>query len=309
MIMQSCKTDIALASDNQYAPWLGILIMSIIRRSHDKQIRFHIIDGGISEANRKKIAALSDSQHIEFYWYQPDDNHYQGLPIERYGLASYYRMSLGSLLPLWVSRVIYLDCDMLATRDIATLYQHDLNQHIIGAVEDISAPRLELGFAPHEYFNSGSLVIDLTRWREEKIEQQLFSTMRTHADSIKYPDQDALNIVFRSRWQRLPLEWNFQPGIWRRSEKKQYGPAGTTSSDYQSALRNPAIIHFLARRKPWRYGCIHPLKKVYLAYLKQSPWAELHPRPASLKDVANYYSGIDKLFKQHKRWLQMKRFL
>ncbi|WP_268246947.1 glycosyltransferase family 8 protein [Kushneria pakistanensis] len=298
-----------MASDNKYAPWLGILIMSIINKSHDKQLRFHIIDGGISETNRNKITSLSDSQSIEFCWYQPDANRYEGLPIERYGLASYYRMSLGTILPSDISRVIYLDCDMMATRDIATLYQKDLGHHIIGAVEDISAPRLELGFAPHEYFNSGSIVMDLTRWREEGIEQQLFSVMQTHAGNIKYPDQDALNIVFQSRWQRLPLEWNFQPGIWRRSEKKQYGPVGTTSSDYKKALKNPAIIHFLARRKPWRYGCIHPLKKVYLDYLKQSPWADLYPEPGSLKDVLKYYSGIDKLFKQQKRWLQMKRFL
>lgn len=221
-----------------------------------------------------------------------------------HGMASYYRMSLGSILPLSASRVVYLDCDMMATKDIANLYQQDPGPHIIGAVEDISAPRLESGFAPHEYFNSGSLVIDLAKWRDAEIEKQLFSTMQTHAGRIKYPDQDALNIVFRSRWQRLPLEWNFQPGMWRRAEKKQYGPEGTTRADYERALGNPAIIHFLARRKPWIYGCIHPLKNVYFEYLKQSPWASLYPRPGSKKEVIRYYSGIDKLFKQQKHWLQ-----
>lgn len=307
--MYSADTNIVMASDDKYAPWLGILIKSIIYRNKSKQIRFHIIDGGISDLNRDRINALSTHKTISFHWYHPDNDRYQTFPVLRYGLASYYRMSIGSLLPDEISRVIYLDCDMMATRDIAELYGQHLGAHIIGAVEDISAPRLELGFNPHEYFNSGTLLIDLDRWRKEGVEQKLFDAMDSYADSIKYPDQDALNLVFRSRWQRLPLEWNFQPGIWRRWEKKQFGLEGTTSADYARALKNPAIIHFLARRKPWIYGCIHPLKKVYLDLLKQSPWASLYPRPGALKEIVRHYSSLDKLFKQQKRWLQMKKFL
>ena len=300
--------NIVMAADNNYSPWMGILIMSIIKNTPCK-VYFHIIDGGITEQNRKRIEFLGSSSTTQFNWYRPDHNNYTGFPIKRYGIATYYRLSMASILPESLETIIYLDCDMLAVDDLPVLANILDDGQVLAAVEDISAPRTEIGFEQHEYFNAGTLVIDMKLWRKNDYEEKLLKLMQERGDELKYLDQDALNIVFRNQWQKIPLQWNFQPGIWRRAEKKQYGPEGTTRADYEHALKNPAIIHFLARRKPWIYGCIHPLKKVYLEYLKQSPWSELYPRPNSPREVVQYYSGIDKLFKQQKRWLQMKKFL
>jgi len=94
------------------------------------------------------------------------------------------------------------------------------------------------------YFNSGVLLIDCIKWRNEEIVGILLETAKEYANQVLYGDQCILNMVLREK-------------------AKYYGFAENTQVKYienikqQCAVKSvnlekqPIIIHYTAECKPW----------------------------------------------------------
>jgi lipopolysaccharide biosynthesis glycosyltransferase len=87
------------------------------------------------------------------------------------------------------------------------------------------------------YFNAGVLLIDLDRWRHERISERALEFLEKHP-TTPYADQDALNVACDGRWKHLDHKWNFQAHDSQRFERTE------------KRLR-PAILHFVMAAKPW----------------------------------------------------------
>jgi lipopolysaccharide biosynthesis glycosyltransferase len=87
-----------------------------------------------------------------------------------------------------------------------------------------------IDFKDH-FFNSGVMMIDLDRWRSERVSEMVFEYCKESALPAII-DQTALNVVIRDRYVRVGPEWNF---CW--------------NSDVETCPP-PRIIHFLYD-KPW----------------------------------------------------------
>lgn len=189
---------------------------------------------------------------------------------------AYARVLLPYLIPGDVSKVLYLDSDLVVRDDLAELWDTDLGDKALFAVRDriasVSAPRglanyRELGI-PHDakYFNSGLLLVSLARWRERKISERIFSYLRTNRAIIKMEDQEGLNAVLFDDWGELPFRWNWQiPWRLHRSGKKkmEWVPDESTKS----------IIHFTTAEKPWLPACDVEEKQYFFWYLDRTEWA------------------------------------
>ena len=99
-------------------------------------------------------------------------------------------------------------------------------------------PGLEKMPRVRDYFNAGVLLIDLDRWRKERISEKALEYLAQHLQS-PYADQDALNFACDGLWKRLDPRWNFQPFY----EKRKI-------ADMDSKER-PGIVHFVTQAKPW----------------------------------------------------------
>lgn len=262
--MHPDRLNVVLASDDNYALWMGMVIFSSLAKSRFKEkICFYVIDGGITEYKKNLIESMVAKYRSSVCWVLPDAAYFQGLPIKRYGLATYYRLALGKLLPDHVEKVIYLDCDLLVADDLKDLWDHDLKGHILGAVENLGISSPSLSFDRKDYFNAGVLLIDMFQWRERKMDDKLIEVMKNAGDEYHYLDQDALNTVFKNSWSRIGLRWNMQPSIWAKLEKSRCNITGYHQGEYMSALERPGVIHFLAKSKPWQYTVFHPYKGTY----------------------------------------------
>ncbi len=123
---------------------------------------------------------------------------------------------------------MYLDADILVLDDLESLWETDLEGAVVGAVLDGLDPKLKHGDPGFEevprvqdYFNSGVLLIDLGRWREERISERALELLINHPQSL-FSDQDALNIVCDGRWKKLDPRWNFQD-YYEKKENLGYG--------------------------------------------------------------------------------------
>ncbi|MDR2526628.1 MAG: hypothetical protein LBC92_02005, partial [Rickettsiales bacterium] len=113
-----------------------------------------------------------------------------------------------------INKAIYLDVDICLYDDISKLYYEDLNNCCIGACSDIGIKKFGNRGLPiskeHVYMNSGVILIDCEKWREEKITQKIIDIGKKYGNKLRFPDQDALNIVFNNNnYKLLPQRYNF----------------------------------------------------------------------------------------------------
>lgn len=282
---------LAIAFDIGYVRPVYVLLASIFTNNRDCQIQLHAIATEVPEAEKAKIQAYARQQGGDMHFYTVGPEVTQGFPVpgpdepEAYiTIAAYYRLFLPHLLPQSIKRLLYLDIDILVVGSLLTMYQTPMGDTAVGAVMEIEVPlRDEIGITRLEdYFNSGVLLMALPQWRTQHITEKALEVIRnTPATTLKYHDQDALNVVFQGAWHRLDSRYNLM---------KAYIPHDLARRDYQRFLADKVIIHYNGRNKPWHRACENKLRFLYPQYLRQSPVArfgQFLPKPLSRQTMAS----------------------
>jgi lipopolysaccharide biosynthesis glycosyltransferase len=273
-------------SDQEFAMPLAVLLCSAAANiSPPWRVRMCVIDGGIAPATLDHLARTADrigNARLEIFKPDPDSQH--DLRIDGPANQScYLRLLMGTVLPPDIEKVIYLDCDMIVESDLTQLWRQNLGNSILLAVRDFGYPTLKQGLpdtvdvlgcnADSPYFNSGLMVVNLKRWREERVAQRVLEYTRRHIDTVRFDDQDGLNAVLWNRWKPIDVAWNVQVGAltylrtvapWEDSDEL------VVRGD--ELLAHPRILHFIGRHKPWHGGRYRPVRGRFLRYLRQSRW-------------------------------------
>ncbi|XGV96962.1 MAG: glycosyltransferase family 8 protein [Leptolyngbya sp. BL-A-14] len=274
---------IACSADEHYAMPLAVMLYSLQAnlKNKQKQLEVYVLDGGIRPLTKQKVVQSLNTDHLRIHWLQPDTTLLQDLALTRYlTIAAYYRLLLPDVLPHHVEKVIYLDCDMVVRGDLEALWQIDVGDHYVLAVQDDNQLTVSmaiglrnyqtLGINPDQkYFNSGLLVINLQKWRENHLGRKVLAFSQQNRDFVQDADQDGLNAVIAGQWGQLDPRWNQLPRI--------YTYTAWYDSPYDevsfTALRDaPYVIHYTNAPKPWQHGCQHPYTPLFLNYLDQTAW-------------------------------------
>lgn len=296
---------VAACCDDNYIPYAAVMMLSAIRATPDTEIHFHLVNSGITEANLERLRTVIQQSGAKVSVYTPDDSLYHGLPTHRYGPAVYQRINLPEYLPDSLSRVLYIDSDTLVLENLDGLWQTDLKGNPVAAVENYSPKACkDINIGRQEYFNSGVLLIDMDKWRQESLHIQVNDFARDHAAGLQFVDQCSLNAVLRGRWTRLDARWNQQSDIYKTMTKYAEG-AGYSSEELKEAFSAPGIVHFTGKKKPWKVYCFHPFKTLYRSILKQTPWRDRRAPDDSLGTRLRYYCSIRKLWKCYRRKSQV----
>jgi len=279
---------IACAADDAFAMPLTVMVCSLLSNlDKQRQILLFVIDGGLANFRKQKIAKSFDSKNISIKWVSPEHYSFSKLKISGHiQPAAYFRILLPQLLPNSIKKVIYLDGDLLVLGDIVQLWDLDITDTFLLAVQDmgepyVSSPRAlnnfeELGIpADYRYFNSGVMVINLDHWRAERISLLALNYLEKNKAIIRWWDQDALNAVLAGRWSELDPRWNQIPHIF---EYPSWEESPFDKETYYRIITNPFIIHFATSSKPWHYDCKHPAKKTFFEYLDKTAWSGWRPK-------------------------------
>lgn len=212
--MSDC-VHIVVTVDDKYSKYALVFMHSICARTQ-RTVLFHYIDGGLSSDARNRIAnAGVRIKNASVRFVSIDDERLRGFPVNGRLLVSvYYRLLLGTALPD-LDKVLYLDVDISARGDIGELYDVDLGDKIVAAVEDGGPSpfiaRLKRNMeipVVAKYFNAGMLLISLNKWRQAHIEERVFNVVKEYKDRIFCNDQDVLNKVFSGDVLWLPRRFN-----------------------------------------------------------------------------------------------------
>jgi lipopolysaccharide biosynthesis glycosyltransferase len=267
---------IIAASDDRYVPHLGVMLISLCENTRSRnRIHIYIIDGGISPVNKEKLLRIAEKYQVSFCFLTINISEFEGLVVSSYWtIVTYYRLVIPDLLDSSIDKVLYLDCDLIITDDIAHLWDIDISSWYLGAVISVGVEngeylrdwkyRLNIP-SGNKYFNSGVMLINLNLWRKEKIHRKIIDFIIKNPEKILAADQDGLNAFLYDKWLPLPVRWNRQT-ILHKIILTNKDP------EYIEAINNPGIIHFTDRVKPWHFSDEHPSKKDYEHYLAMTEW-------------------------------------
>ena len=222
---------VVLAANAAYSEQVLTTIKSIV--CHNRFIKFYVINSDFPTewfvSMQKKLAKL-DCQIVNA---RVDGSH-----ISQYKTNIHYSVFLRYFTATFVEedQALYLDCDIVVTRDLSDIFAVDLGSYPLGAVRDLGG---EVYFG-EQIFNSGVLLINVNYWRENDIAGQLIEMTDNLHDKVTQDDQSILNMLFENRWMELPFAYNCIT-------------LHTIFSDYEPEKGlYPPVIHYLTERKPWK---------------------------------------------------------
>jgi lipopolysaccharide biosynthesis glycosyltransferase len=159
------------------------------------------------------------------------------------------------------------------------LWNTDVSEHVLAAVTIPGSTRCAAYGIPEQfgYFQSGVMLINLKRWREEGIFDRLQDYILHNADKIVDADQDVLNACLYDRRRPLPFVWNVIAPFYFNLH-----PLGIPAAERRSVVRDARIIHFNGPSKPWSYMCRHPRRADYWHYLRRTEWRDFRVPDKSL---------------------------
>ncbi|GAB6092853.1 glycosyltransferase family 8 protein [Furfurilactobacillus curtus] len=262
---------IAATVNSDFVKPLQVCLLSILQNNPSMNIYFHIIGERLSESEQASAEVLIErfTQCREIEFLNPNRAPYEAARTDsKIPTAAYYRLDLPQMLPK-LSRLLYIDCDMVCVDALMELWQTNLQGKVIGAVEDAGyVPRLsEMGIECQDqtYFNSGLLLIDMDAWREQDITVKAQEFIQQHGELLLYHDQDVLNAVLADNWYYLHPRYNAQSRL-VRYEQIHADPHREQLAE--EARQQPAIIHYSGRSKPWiTQGVrLHPWRRAYQNY-------------------------------------------
>ena len=275
--------DIACNIDNNYVRFCSVMLVSLFENNRDQSFDIHIVSQDLSEDGQqtlKNIVCNQYGQRIHFYFVGPDL--LNDFPIDsdsHISISTYLRLFLGSILPASLSKVLYLDCDIIVRSSIADLWNIDLTNYAIGCVEDMWSDKDDnysrLGYSKDFlYFNAGVLLVNLDFWRQNHLEAEFVSYVKHNSEKLLFNDQDVLNGVLHDKKLFISFTWNMQDGFFRRRRRIRK----ETWDELDKELSNPAILHFTGSKKPWHYKCMHPYKSEFYVYQRLTQWKDCSPK-------------------------------
>lgn len=284
---------VVCAADDNYAMSLAVTVRSaLVNLKSQRKILLFIIDGGIKNHNKRKIIKSLSSENcvIQFIpkpssWLELIELNNLGINYDKLhsissSLATYYRLFISELLPKTFDKVIYLDCDLVVIGNLEELWKTDLAENYILAAPDFIVRHIlppaelpnykKIGISRTKYFNAGVLVINLKKWRDDKIAIKSIKYLNHNNEYIRFHDQDVLNALLVDKWGELNPRWNVMSSI--KAVYPSWENSPFPEEVYKTLICQPYIIHYLTEKKPWTSRQI-PLKEYFFEYVDMTVWS------------------------------------
>lgn len=256
--------------DDNYIPCLGVAIHSLKKNLKKKnKFRIIVLNSEITEKSKEEIRQFEDEDFIiEFKDISKEISKLkEDLALrlrDYYSSTIYYRMFIPSLFTEY-DKAIYIDSDVILQDDISNLYNKELNDNYVAAIRDEVVngaevfrkySKIAIGIDPEYYFNSGVLLMNLKKMREDKIEEKFIYLLTKYNLDTVAPDQDYLNVLCKGKVLYLPETWDKMPDFGEKIEAEKIH-----------------LIHYNMFRKPWHYADV-PYSECFWKYAKETQYYE-----------------------------------
>lgn len=279
---------ICFSANDKYLPILSVQLESIIDHSSpETNYDIIILTTGISDENQFLLLSQIKN-HPNFslrfidvnaviYGY----NFYLNSDITntKYSSEIYFRILAPTIMQNY-DYVIFCDADLVVLDDIKNLLNFDCSQNLLAAVRDYEGIancynnnyertkyRInELKIKQFEnYFSSGVIVLNIKKFNEKFTEKQLLE-LAVSKNWAQY-DQDLLNFISNNDVKIIDSPWNFMEDI----DNTYHSLPTKLLAEYEQGERQPKIIHYSGKRKPWK-NITSKYSKHFWNYAEKTPF-------------------------------------
>ena len=261
------EVPVFFATDDNYAPFLAVTFKSILdNASKDFSYKFYVLTTNLSSSYEKRIKEFeSEDVKIEFIFLKETIEKIKAKFHLRdyYSIETYYRFFIANMFPQY-DKVLYCDCDVIVLGDIAELYNHNIDNYLVGACpEEVMAEvkvfgdyvEQALDVDCEKYFNAGVMLMNLDGFRKENIEEKFFDMLQKYTFRVTQ-DEDYLNVLCKGKVKLFHLGWN-----------------KTAFKNEKFNDKDLKLIHYKIHWKPWHYdGVLY--ENHFWDYAKQTSFYE-----------------------------------
>ena len=288
--MDSKHLHVALASDQNYAEYVAVVIVSLFDNNKWQDFTtVHLLSNGIDEATIDKLKQHIPANAGELKVYDirtlKEDLGVNVPPT--FAITTYARLFLPHLLDKEIDRVLYVDCDVVISGSVQEFFNVSFEGQWIAGVRDTlisTVFKVAVGMAEtDEYFNAGVLMMNLDAWRENNVTQRCLDFLLEHNGRVVHHDQGIINGVCNHKKVVMHPKFNASTCYFSHPYsllKKQNNPF-YSQQEVEEATSNPAIIHFTEGfyNRPWIVNSLHPLRDLFRRYHSMTQWADTPLQP------------------------------
>jgi len=280
-----------MASDNRFCPYLAVLLQSIVEcASTERWYDIVVFHCQIQEENQDRIQKIAEGRERISIRFCNISEYVEGISFvvhHHFSVETFYRYFIPEVMKEY-QKILYLDVDMVVLRDIAELFQEDMEGYALAAVKDvdvIGSAKADKGTEQYltqelylknafSYFQAGVLLLNLEEIRSCcKVSDLVEKTLEKKWRML---DQDVLNTMFKNKVKYLPQNWNvlinWKYGNRSRMDLIKQAPVSLWE-EYQEARKQPYIIHYAGAWKPWSDPCCD-YAEIFWEYARKTAFYE-----------------------------------
>lgn len=278
-------------TDNDFAILTGVAIYSLKKHANKNCIyNINIICNKVKDSYILRFKNLKTKRFI-INIIKVDGSKYDNLKKDNLHVSTtaIFKFDLPNIFPN-LDKILYVDGDVLFQSDLINLYNEDISKNYAGVVIDYngltypSEFKKRLRVKNKYYFNSGMLLLNLKKLREDNIPQKLIK-YRLYKNNF-YMDQDAFNVVFKDNVKYLSLNYNFVITCWRNFEENIFIDFFNLEKQVEKIdyLKNADIVHFASADKPSKYIDV-PMASEWFKYFNSSTFKNIELNRKYLKKI------------------------
>lgn len=253
----------ALACDRRFVrPSFATMTSVVAQIGHRGSIRFVVLGDGLGHEDVAHLKELERTPYdVSVVVHDITADLDRDIGTEDPKRTTFGRIYLVDYLP--EQRTVYLDGDVLATRDFTELFTMDLGGACFAGVSDSAALRLVaepggvplpqrnrlMGITngePLDYLNGGVLIFDLDHPQFRRLALEARGMVMRYGRALIQRDQDAMNLAFTGYKHRLPHTYNYMTQFYV-SDRAVDGEL----PQLKYAAADATFVHFSGRIKPW----------------------------------------------------------
>ena len=280
------KINVAYITDENYAMPTCVSIVSLVTNKHeDTELAIYVLANNVSE-RRKKAIKQNEATGVDINIIEVRNDVYEELAKSclsegiHVSSTALHKFDLANKL-VELDKVLYLDSDIIVQYDLAGLFETNIENFCVAAVDDMGdtiengtsllASRVDM--KGNHYFNSGVMLLNLKEIREYAADKELM--LYRIKDKNYFMDQDAFNYVFESRRKILPYKYNFRCAILDEFEFQEWNYRFFDSKygNEEEAIKEQVILHLTDKLKPWDYE-IRYFSDIFFKYYNHSLYVD-----------------------------------
>lgn len=284
---KNARIPVAFICDDNYALPTAVAITSMgLSRHRETCYDVSVIGTDLSDDSEKRLLSLN-GEGLSVTLIKKSFSEEQARVVQvrkRVTPSALFKFDLPNIFPE-TDKLLYLDSDVLIQKDLSALYGIELGETYAGVVSDA----ITLWGRPHRealrmqwntYFNSGMMLMNLKKMREDMIPEKLLD-YRINGRNY-FMDQDALNVVFAGNIRLVPPEYNLLPCFfsWYDIAQMQMLYHVEFPKCVEDIYQNAAVLHFGDEKKPWLHDMGEYLNGLYQSIYRYSPYADKALTPA-----------------------------